>query len=60
MRDTIGPENEQLFVTLTIETNEYEKKNELCKNEGYHQAHQNLKRRADFISVEWVSLRVTV
>ena len=59
MRDTIGPENELLFVTLTIETNE-SRKNELCRNEGYHQAHQNLKRRADFISGKWVGLRVTV
>ena len=49
MRVTNGPENELLFVTLTIETNEFGK-NELCRNEGYHQAHQNLKRRAHFIS----------
>ena len=35
MRVTNGPENELLFVTLTIETNEFGK-NELCRNEGYH------------------------
>ena len=59
MRVTHGPENEKLFVNLTIETNKYGK-NELCRNEGYNQAHQNLKRRADFIIGKWVGLRVTV
>ena len=58
MKVTNGPENELLFVTLTIETNEFGK-NELCRNEGYHQAHQNLKRRAHFISGKRVNLRVT-
>ena len=58
MRVTYGPENEKLFVTLTIETNQYGK-NEHCRNEGYKLAHQNLKRRAHFIGGKWVKLRVT-
>ena len=58
MRVTYRPENEKLFVTLKIETNEYGK-NELYRNEGYNLAHQNLKRTAHFIGGEWVNLRVT-
>ena len=59
MRVTIWLENEVLFVTLKIDTN-YLGSHELCRIEGYHQVHLNLKRRADFFTGKWANLRVTM
>ena len=59
MRVTIWLENEVLFVTLKIDPDDFGR-DELCRIEGYHQVHLNLKRRVDFTNGKWVNLRVTI